>query len=175
MWLSKRQKEQAKRPLARPRAAMAGFAACLILLSACGFQPVYGPGAPALGLRDQITIAAPSDEEGFALVRRLEERLGTASGPYELRAEILITEDAVGILTDGTITRYNVQGAVPWQLMAGEQVLTSGREDSFTSYSATSTTVATIFAQRDARSRLMVILADRIVAELLRTAPDWTP
>ena len=45
----------------------------------------------------------------------------------------------------------------------------SGSERSFTSYSATSTTVATSFAQRDARRRLMVILADQMVSQIITT------
>ena len=79
------------------------------------------------------------------------------------------------VAPDGTITRYNVQGAALWQIREGDAVLTSGEERSFTSYSATSTTVATIFARRDARERLMKILADRVVADVLRTAPEWRP
>ena len=58
---------------------------------------------------------------------------------------------------------------IEWRLAQigdGSEVA-SGSERSFTSYSATSTTVATSFAQRDARRRLMVILADRIVTDLL--------
>lgn len=153
------------------RAFLAGAA---VALSGCGFEPVYAPGGAAEGLRGSIDIAAPVDEEGFALVRRLEERLGVAGGPYLLTAEILLDEEAVGFLPDGTITRYNVQGAVVWVLVdeTGDAV-TSGEERSFTSYSATSTTVATIFAQQDARERLLTILADRIVATLVRTAPEW--
>ena len=45
-------------------------------MTACGFTPVYGPGGSAENLRGRIAVAAPADEEGFALVRRLEERLG---------------------------------------------------------------------------------------------------
>lgn len=148
----------------------------LVALAGCGFQPVYGPSGGAEGLRGQIRVAPPVDEEGFALVQRLEERLGDTGGPLLLSADILIDEEAVGILPDGTITRYNVQGGLVWNLTDGDgTVLTGGDERSFTSYSATSTTVATIFARRGARERLMVILADRVVADLLRTAPDWRP
>ena len=141
----------------------------LLALSACGFTPVYGPGGTARGLRRRIAVAAPADEEGFALVRRLEERLGQPHGnDLLLTADILIGEEPVGFLPDGEISRFNVEGRVNWQLsdQTGLTVAT-GSEGSFTSYSATSTTVATSFAQRDARRRLMVILADRITSDLL--------
>lgn len=142
----------------------------LLALSACGFEPVYAPGGQASGLRGRIEIAPPSDEEGYALVNRLEDRLGQPrSADLGLTADIFITDEAVGFLSDGTISRYSVSGRVDWRLTRledGTQVL-SGSERSFTSYSATSTTVATIVARRDARRRLMVIIADRILQDIL--------
>jgi LPS-assembly lipoprotein len=148
------------------------LAGCLAL-SACGFRPVYGPGGQAEGLRGRIDVAAPKDEEGAALVRRFEERLGRPAGAdLGLTAAIFLSEEAVGFLPDGSISRYNVSGRVDWRLTRltnGEQLLT-GSERSFTSYAATSTTVATIFARRDARRRLMVILADRILQDIVLRA-----
>lgn len=138
-------------------------------LSACGYTPVYGPGGSAEGLRGRVAIAAPADEEGFALVRRLEERLGApAASDLTLTADIFVEEESLGFLPDGEISRFSVEGRVDWQIIdAGGTLLASGSEGSFTSYSATSTTVATRFAQRDARRRLMVIIADRITSDLL--------
>lgn len=142
----------------------------LLALSGCGFEPVYGPGGTAETLRGRIEIAPPADEEGYALVNRLKDRLGQPrSADFRLDADIRVTEESVGFLPDGTISRYNVLGRVDWRLARiadGSQVM-SGGEKSFTSYSATSTTVSTIFARRDARERLMTILADRIVADML--------
>ena len=148
------------------RAVLVGLTA----LAGCGFTPVYGPEGAAEGLRGRIDVVPPLDEEGFALVRRLEERLGLPEAPeFTLTAGIRITEDAVGFLPDGTISRYNVLGQVDWRLIrtADETLVLSGSEKSFTSYSATSTTVATIVAQRDARRRLMVSIADRMTADIL--------
>lgn len=148
------------------RAFLFAFAA----LAGCGFTPVYGPGGTAEGLRGRIDVAAPADEEGFALVRRLEERLGTPEGSdLTLLADIRIKEDSVGFLPDGEISRFNVVGEVSWQLnrVSDDTSIASGSEGGFTSYSATSTTVATSFARRDARRRLMVILADRIATDLM--------
>ncbi|QMU58395.1 MAG: hypothetical protein GKR98_09435 [Boseongicola sp.] len=143
----------------------------LAALTGCGFQPVYGPGGDANGLRGRINFADPADEEGFELVARLEDRLGQpANADLDLYAELFVTEEAVGFLSDGTISRYNVLGRVNWTLTgnAGQALAGDGRL--FTSYSATSTTVATIVAQRDARRRLAVILADGIVADILTAA-----
>ncbi|MEM8803880.1 MAG: LPS assembly lipoprotein LptE [Pseudomonadota bacterium] len=141
----------------------------VLSLAGCGFTPVHAPGGAASDLRGRIDVAAPRDEEGFALVKRLEDRLGLPQGAdLALTASIRISEDAVGFLPDGEISRFNVVGRVDWRLtrLADGDKISDGSETSFTSYSATSTTVATTFAQRDARRRLMVILADRIVSDL---------
>jgi len=145
----------------------------LAALAGCGFEPVYAPGGQGAGLRGRIDIATPADEEGYALVRRLEDRLGQGPAPdLRMDADIRITEDPVGYLPDGTISRYNVLGQVDWRLtrIADGAAVIHGSEKSFASYSATSTTVATIYAQRDARRRLMVILADRIAADIMARA-----
>ena len=142
---------------------LGGFA-----LSACGFTPVHGPGGTARKLRGRIAVAAPADEEGFALVRRLEDRLGEPTEPdLMLTADILIREESLGFLPVGELSRFSIEGKVDWAItdQSGNQIA-SGSEQSFTSYSATSTTVATAFAERDARRRLMIILADRISADL---------
>ncbi|WP_413720668.1 LPS assembly lipoprotein LptE [Silicimonas sp. MF1-12-2] len=145
----------------------------LTALSACGFEPVYAPGGRAEGLRGRIDLAAPADEEGYALVERLEQRLGQPAGAdLGMTADIYVSEEAVGFLPDGTISRYNVSGRVDWRLtrlIDGTELLT-GSERGFTGYSATSTTVATISARRDARRRLMVILADRVLQDIVLRA-----
>ena len=141
----------------------------LAALAACGFEPVYGPTGTATNLWGRIAIPAPADEEGFALVDRLKERLGQPTSPdLILAADIRLQEESVGFLPDGTISRFNVLGRVDWTLSRQDGTpVFAGTERSFTSYSATSTTVATIFAKRDARRRLMIILADRITADIL--------
>ena len=84
----------------------------------------------------------------------------------------VFTIAATPFLPDGTISRYNVSGRVDWRLtrlIDGTELLT-GSERGFTGYSATSTTVATISARRDARRRLMVILADRVLQDIVLRA-----
>ena len=144
-------------------------------LAACGFEPVYGPGGSAEALRGRITFDPPRDSEGFALVRALEDRLGRPDTPeYLFTADIRVSEDELGITPADEITRYNVLGQVTFRVVdaTGDQV-TGGTVDSFTAYSGTGTPVSTRVAREDARDRLMVILADKIVARLLSTSADW--
>jgi LPS-assembly lipoprotein len=68
----------------------------------------------------------------------------------------------------GSTLRYNVVGAAGWQLTAANgTVWGSGQVEGFTSYAATGSTVATQSAATDAVGRLMTILADKVVTQLM--------
>ena len=151
--------------------------AALATLGGCGFQPVYGPSGAARGLMGRIEVAAPTDRNSFDLVRRLEERLGQPETPdYALGFVLELDEDELGITPSQTITRYSLIGRARFTLtdLASDTVVVSGEVDNFTSYAATGTTVSTLTAERDAYGRLMIILADQIVARLLATSQDWS-
>jgi LPS-assembly lipoprotein len=161
--------------LALPRrAALIGALA----LAGCGFAPVYGPGGGGgVALRGAVRAADPVDDEGFYLVQRIEARLGLPEAPrFALDYRVDTDEEALAIDAANNITRWNVEGAVAWRLgplgaPPGATPLVAGREAGFTSYAATGSPVATLASARDARRRLMVILADRIVARLLADPP----
>ena len=148
----------------------------LAALSACGFTPAYGPSGPAKELRGQILVDAPNDRNSFDFVRRLEERLGQPQASlYKLSYTLNLTEDDLAITPAQEITRYNVLGMAEFTIQntgTGE-IITSGTVDSFTSYSATGTTVSTQTAKRAAYSRLMIILADQITTRLVATSGSW--
>ncbi|MEL7026398.1 MAG: LPS assembly lipoprotein LptE [Pseudomonadota bacterium] len=155
------------------RSIVLGFAA---LASACGFEPVYAPGSVATRLRNSILVDPPSDPVGFELVNELERRFGEPTAArYRLTANIAVEEDDIGVTADQEITRFRLRGRVDYSVLdpATDAPLTSGQAQSFTTYSATSTTVATRSAKRDAERRLMVILADQIVTRLSTTAETW--
>lgn len=149
---------------------------CAMALAACGFTPAYAPGGGGAALQNAVLAAEPRDKAAFDLVERLEERLGPSDRPlYGLAYKITQTPYGVGLTTDNAITRYNLTGVVEWELtdvMTGER-LTGGKSENFTSYSATGSTVAGLAAQEDASQRLMRILADQIVTQLLATSGQW--
>jgi LPS-assembly lipoprotein len=141
-----------------------------LALVACGFQPVYGPGGTGSVLQNRVAVAAPDDRASYLLVRRLEDRLGRATDPAYTLALSLRTEIvALGIDPAGNIDRYNLIGTARYVLTDAETGVetTSGTINSFTGYVAAGSTVETLAAERDALERLMVILADQIVARLL--------
>ena len=143
--------------------------ALLLLLAGCGFQPVNGPAGAGFALQGQVQVATPESREAFLLVQRLEERLGRTRLPaYELTLKLSLRERSVAINREGDVQRFNVLGAAEFALRDVETGVEaqSGVVRSFTGYSATGTTVATLAAERDAYARLMVILADQIVLQL---------
>ena len=146
------------------------------LAAGCGFAPAYGPRGQAAMLRSAIAVADPTSPAGFALVQQIERRLGRAVAPrYDLTFEIGIDTDVVRMTRDEIAARYNLVGTVAYRVSerAGGQIVRAGEVSSFTGYSAGAATVAERSAARDAQERLMVLLADQLVAELLATAGDW--
>lgn len=141
----------------------------LCALPACGFTPAFGPGRSAEGLRNQVSIIAPDTVAGFALRTAIEDQLGRATSPvYTLTLTQTETSNSAAILPDGDTARFDLRGTVNWTLGsdAGGQVGT-GTVGSFTSYSATGSTVATQAAEADARDRLSRTLADLVVSDII--------
>jgi LPS-assembly lipoprotein len=144
-----------------------------LALTGCGFTPAYGPQGGAAVLLNAVTPDAPNSQDAFALVTHLQERLGPANPErYRLSYTIKTSATGQGIATDDTTTRYQLSGTADYTLRdaTSDAVLLTGRVNSFTSWSATGTIVASQTAKQDAHTRLMTILADQIVTRLLAQA-----
>ncbi|SFG87409.1 LPS-assembly lipoprotein [Palleronia marisminoris] len=168
-----------------------GLLAALVALPACGFRPVYGPNGAAAGLTGEILVDTPVDEAGYALFTQLEERLGQPVSPrYRLAADVQISNRNLGRTNDNAVARRQLTGSVTYSLIDMETgaVLRRHSLSSFTGYSSplvddditpqpgepyVGSYVSISEARRDAGERLMTILADKIVADLLATAPAW--
>lgn len=145
-----------------------------LALAACGFEPVYGTGTTATVLQNRLLTSEPRTRDAYLLNQRIEERFGRANDPtYGLSVTLNVTEDGLAINTDGDIERYNVIGKASYILrnLETDAEIMSGEASNFTGYSATGSTVSTLAAQKDARARLMTILADQITIRL-QTLPD---
>jgi len=147
-------------------------------LAGCGFTPVYGPDGTGAALLGQLSLDPPQDRNDYLLQRRIEERLGQATaGAWRLSTQIKTDDIGLGFTTDGDITRYNINGTTDYTLRrtGSSEIFQQGKIQHFTSYSATGTTVATLAAKRDAEVRLMTILADQIIDQLLIISEDLQP
>ncbi len=143
-------------------------------LSACGFTPAYGPSGAATRLQNAILVDEPKTRDAYLLTQNIEERLGRAANPrYGLSYAITTRDNAIAITAANVTNRFNLEGSITYALrdLQTGAVVTSGKVDSFTSYSASGTPVATQSAERDARTRLMSILADQIITRLIAASP----
>lgn len=158
--------------------ALLAGAAALAGLAACGFSPAYGPEGGAAAVLGRTEVEAPRNRDEFTLMRRLSGRFGPAEAPL-YRLAYRVETDTLGqaITPDNATTRYSLDGTARYALRdaATGAVLIDGQVTSFTSYSATGSTVATYTAEEDARARLMRILADQIVSRLLAGAASLPP
>lgn len=144
--------------------------AVLLLLASCGFEPVYGTGGSADGLRGSVLVDEPTTRNSFDLVVQLEERLGRARAPqYGLLVTLGVSEEGLAISGSNDITRFNLLGTASYVLrdLGSDAAVYEGEVNTFTSYSASAQPVATLAAERDAKTRLMRALADKITSDLL--------
>lgn len=165
MWSS----EPRRRFLAR-----LGGLAVLGTASACGFQPVYGPGGAGTRLQGRVRIAEPKTRDDYAFLRRLTERLGPDESPdFDLAYTLRIASVGQGITPDEVTTRYSLNGTASFTLTdsATGAVVAQGEVSNFSSHSAVGSVIATTAAEQDARDRLAVMLADQVVTRLLAMVP----
>jgi LPS-assembly lipoprotein len=145
----------------------------MLLIAACGFTPVYSPDGVGTVLQNQILVDKPNDRNAYLLTQRIEERLGRGGGArFGLKIDIAVRETGIAINPQGDTDRYDVLGVARYflrDMKTGAEVA-KGTVNSFAAYSATGNAAATLAAERDARERLMVILADQIVTRLIATA-----
>lgn len=152
--------------ITRRAAILAAFA---LPLAACGLQPVYGPNGTGKRILGKIRPRDPKSFQEFAFNQRLTERLGPDSNAqYDLDYQINMGVVAQAITQEEVTTRYSLNGTADFLLKdSNGKTVTSGRVSSFTSYSTTGTTIATLSAEADARQRLSKMLADQVVTRLL--------
>jgi len=144
-------------------------------LSACGFAPVYGPQGGGTKLLGAVRVDDPKTRDDFLFVRTMEDRLGRPSNErYGLSYAIKLSAEAVAISSNNVTTRYNLLGEVTFSLrdLETDQAVTSGKAQNFTGYSASGTTVSAQAAEKDARRRLMTILADDVTTRLTAAATN---
>lgn len=160
------------------RQILFGPAACLFAVAACGFTPVYGPKGSAEALRNTIQLQEPDDPESYYFVKHFEERMGIANTPkYNLTYEIDTETDGIAINPSQETTRYNVIGEARYVLkeIGTGRKLASGTVQSFTSFGSTGFTISTRTSRDSAFQRLMIILADDIIDQLLANPKVTAP
>ena len=143
--------------------------ALFLPLSACGFQPMYGPGlSPQLA---SIYVEPVSERDGYELRNTLIDLLGSngrlAGKRYRLTITLRESNQGVALRNDSAITRYNDTLAVNFTLTdINGKTLTDGSQTGLTAYNVTSSPYATMVAQQDADKRAALDIAERIRLDL---------
>lgn len=134
----------------------------LLSVSACGFQPLYGKGGSTQNtLLAGVKIDPIPNRIGQEFRITLEGDLnpgGTvpANPSYRLHATLGISEGAVNVARDGTISRYNVNMESAYKLyrVSDNSLVTSGALRHVSSYNnITNQYFSTYVAQEDASRR----------------------
>jgi len=102
------------------------------------------------------------------LYSKLEENFGQLENPvFSLSVSYGVSSKGLGSL--GSITRYNLIGNASFKLVniSTNALIISEKLKAFTSYSASSQTLATETAARAARDRLMVSIADQVSTSII--------
>lgn len=151
---------------------LAALAACLslpLMLSACGFQPLYGGNlAPQLSA---IFVEDIPERNGFELRTRLIEILdsdGVVTGKrYRLKISLSESSQGIALQNDATITRYNNRMEARYVLSdAGGKELYRGSQSELSSYNVVQSPYATLAAEQDSGKRAVQDMAERIRLEL---------
>lgn len=157
-----------------PRLLIAVLAVLTGALSGCGFKPLYGnvPGSVTSERLASVDIGLISDRSGQILRNRLVTRMqprGPAAESFYI-LDVDLSESSVGLAveTDETATRTNltiVATVALTEIETGEVVYVDTVR-SYASYDVLTAEYATLVAERDARERVLVDLADRVATSV---------
>ena len=147
-----------------------------IFLSACGFEPLYGPSSSNTPVvcneLDQVKILRIKDREGQILRNHLVDLMNPKGQPTFptafLAVNLVIGKEGLAILIDGTSSRYKLIFTAQLQLKDAEteKILYTDTVKVVNAYYIGALTAvsayATTFSERDAREKGLKLLADQI-------------
>lgn len=148
--------------------------AAALVLSGCGYQPLYGPGAAANTAEElsAVRINLVEDRLGQMLRNNLVFRMNQEGQPqapeYELSVRLQESRQNLALRRDETATRANliVRAYYELRLVGQERPLFTGRSQSVNSFNIVRSEFATLSAERDARERAAQQLSDDITTRL---------
>lgn len=154
-----------------------------LALNGCGLRPLYGGGetsSVAQGLR-AIQVGKIPGQVGWLTRNALVDRLGgeaDGDGKYRLEVELDDNITGFGIRGDSATTRERRTLRARYRLVeiATGAVVLDATAGSDAGIDVVSSEYATVAAEQTAVERLVLVVADQIVARLAtysaRTAPD---
>ena len=144
-----------------------------IFISSCSFEPAWIAGNnKSKILWQKVDLIKPKTSNEFRLNRYLVSRVGDAKDvKFLLKYELFTDTKRTALSFDGKAYRIRIQGEVKFSLIHNSKniILVSSSVKDSLGYSDAILAVTDQASERDAYARLMVLLGDKIVDELLRS------
>ena len=152
----------------------------VLLLSGCGFRPLYGsyganPGAQRIFTSIYVP-PIPTERVGYQLRNSLMDLLQASPSPsgaiYQLNIDLHETREGVAVDPNASITRYNYTLLVHYVLIdiRTTKVITKGTQSTLSAYdvmpSSSTSAYSTLMARQDAQKRAAEDIAYRIRLDL---------
>ncbi|HBM90519.1 MAG TPA: hypothetical protein DD400_01380 [Rhodospirillaceae bacterium] len=147
----------------------------LLLVTSCGFSPVYGPHkevkTSVAKAMNNVAINNIPNRHGQILRNHLIDRLYTNGRPIkpttQLHVNLTVSERNLGIQKDATASRSQLTIWAPYSLKNKRgQTLFEGKAHSVVSYSKLDAQYGTVTAQRNAYARALREISEQIVNRL---------
>ncbi|MZR29803.1 LPS assembly lipoprotein LptE [Sneathiella litorea] len=141
------------------------------LVSACGFQPLYGSATQNADVQRklaQVYIEPIYGQTGQILRNELLDRgnpLGLSATPaYRLTVTYSILSEGLAIQNDDTKTRFNLTLTSNFRLTdaTGQEVIYSGSTQNIASYNVVQSEFANLSASKNAAKRAALVAAEQI-------------
>jgi LPS-assembly lipoprotein len=149
------------------------LASLLMLLAACGLQPLYGGGSssPVAGLLRSVDVGPIAGQQGWLVRTKLLDRLGeSGTAPAQYRLDVTLDDNitSYGLRANRAATQERRTLRARYQLvdLASGTVVLDDTAGSDASIDVVSSDYATVAAEQSALENLSGILADQIVARL---------
>lgn len=181
MWCSEKQRDRVPEPTPGGAGARwilrSSILAFALLLSACGFQPLYGSGGggvPSVAVEAMAgtRIALIADRPGQELRNNLLDRLTPRGQPAKPRYELVVSLserlDRLGIALDDSATygRVSLTAGFTLRDIASGQTVLSGQSRWVNGYTVVVSHFANLASEAGARSRGLREIADDIRQQL---------
>lgn len=145
----------------------------LLLLTACGFKPLYEAGGSSAAMQAhfaQIEVAPIPDRLGQVMRNRLLDRLNSSGNKYRLEVVLEQTSEQYGTRPDTAKTQEQLTMFANMRLISYEgsepKVVIEERIRARTSFDVVQSDFAAVAQREDSAERLALELAERIQRRL---------
>lgn len=159
-------------------ASLAAFAAAALLVSGCGYKPVYGEQSAATvgdatrASLASVKIAGIADRRGQLLRNYLLDRMTPRGEPGVPRYLLAVTTSETTRVTDsrpdGTATRADIIVVARYNLRDAttDLLVFSERSEAIATYNLLTVRFASVSSEDEARRRAVELLADQISVQV---------